>query len=150
MKRILTAALFAAAMAAPALADDQATANERCVAMATEQAVASLPPETPDDQKAMMTTLITDVCGCLTTKLAGMGDDGAKVLRVLAVQTKEEAAITDPAAQKAATVALLVREFGISEEEAAATYDRVNPAVTEAAMSCQQEAMTKLQGGAAQ
>ena len=65
MKRILTAALFAAAMAAPALADDQATANERCVAMATEQAVASLPPETPDDQKAMMTTLITDVCGCL-------------------------------------------------------------------------------------
>lgn len=150
MKRILTAALFAAAMAAPALADDQVVANERCVAMATEQAVANIPPETPEEQKAMMTTLITDVCGCLTTKLAGMGDDGAKVLRVLAVQTKEEAAITDPAAQKAATVALLVREFGISEEEAAATYDRVNPSVTEAAMSCQQEAMTKLQGGAAQ
>lgn len=149
MKRFVTAALFAAAMAAPALADDQATANERCVAMATEQAVASLPPETPEDQKAMMTTLITDVCGCLTTKLAGMGDDGAKVLRVLAVQSKEDAMITDPAAQKTATVAILVREFSLSEADAGALYDRVNPKVAEAAMACQQEAMTKLQGGAA-
>lgn len=148
MKKFVTAALFAAALAAPAFADDQSAANERCIAIATEQAVASLPPDTAEDTKAMMTGMIGDVCGCMTTKLAEAGDDGQKVLRVLAVQTKEDAAITDPAAQKAATVKVLVAEFGMSEADAGALYDRVNPQVAEIAMACQQEAMQKLQGGA--
>jgi len=145
MKRFVTAALFAAALAAPAFADDQSVANERCVALATEQAVASLPPDTPEDTKTMMTGMIGDVCGCLTTKLAELGDDGQKVLRILAVQTKEDANIVDPAEQKARSVAVLVKEFGMSEADAGALYDRVNPKVAEIAMTCQQEAMSKLQ-----
>lgn len=145
MKRFVTAALFAAALAAPAFADDQTSATERCVAIASEQAMGSLPPDTPEDTKTMMTGMISDVCGCMTTKLAEMGDDGQKVLRVLSVQTKEDAAIADPAQQKAHTVAILVKEFGMSEADAGALYDRVNPKVAEIAMACQQEAMSKMQ-----
>lgn len=145
MKRLVTAALFAAALAVPAMADDAAAANERCVALATKQAIATLPPETPADQKAMMTGMITDICGCLTTKLGELGDDGQKILRVLAVQPEEDAAVTDPVESKKRTVAVLVKEYGMSEEEAGALYDRANPKVTEIAMACQQEAMSKLQ-----
>ena len=53
--------------------------------------------------------------------------------------------IADPAEQKARSVAVLVKEFGMSEADAGALYDRVNPKVAEIAMTCQQEAMSKLQ-----
>jgi hypothetical protein len=127
------------------LADDLTAANEHCVAMATKQAMASLPPETPEDQKAMMSGMLTDACGCFTTRLNEMGDDGQKFLRVLAVEPEEDAMVTDQAESKKRTVAVLVKEFGMSEEEAGALYDRVNPKVTEAAMACAQEAKSKMQ-----
>lgn len=104
-----------------------------------------MPADTPEDTKAMVNTMVTDVCGCMTTKLADLGDDGAKVLRIMAVQTKEDVAATDPVAQKAKSVALLVSEFGMSEADASALYDRVNPHVLEIAGTCQQEALAKLQ-----
>lgn len=143
MKTFVTAAFFAAALALPAMADDQAAANERCVSLANEQVAESI-AEMPDDQKAMITEMVTDMCGCMTSKIAELGDDGAKVLRIMVKQSTEDAMIADEAQQKAKSVALLASEFGMSEDEANALYDRVNPKVTEIAMTCQGEAQQKM------
>lgn len=151
MKTFVTAAFFAAALAVPAMADDVAAANERCVSLANEQVALSMPADTPADQKEMITEMVTDMCGCMTSKIAELGDDGAKVLRIMVKQPKEDAMITDEAQQRAKSVALMVAEFGVSEAEAEALYDRVNPQVQQIAMTCQGEAqqklMNKLQGG---
>lgn len=144
MKRFVTAALFAAALAAPAMADDQAAANERCVALANSQVEKSLPPDAPAEQKQMVGEMVVDMCGCMTAKIGELGDDGAKVLHVIATQSEEDAQVADPAEQKKRSVAKLVADFGMSEDEAGALYDRVNPQVEQIAQSCAADAQQKL------
>jgi hypothetical protein len=143
MKRFVTAALFAAALAAPAFADDQAAANEKCNVKANEQVAASMPPETPADQKQMVSEMVTDMCGCITSKVAELGDDGAAVLHVMATQPDEDWMVQDEAEQKKRAVAILVAE-GSSEADALALYDRINPKMKEISAACQQEAQAKL------
>ncbi len=144
MKRFVTVALFAAALAAPAFADDQTTANDKCVAVASAQISATMPAETPAEQKAMVSEMVTDMCGCITNGLAGLGDDGAKVLRVMAVQPDEDWAVSDEAEQKKRAIALLQSEFGMSEADALALFDRVNPQMGTITQTCQAEAQQKL------
>ncbi len=144
MKRFVTAALFAAAMAAPALADDVAAANERCVAMASKQVEASLPPETTPEQKQAVNEMVTETCGCITTKLGELGDDGQKVLHIMVTQSEEDAMITDPAEAKKRSVAKLVEAYGMSEADAGAYYDRVNPQVEQLSQACAMEAQQKM------
>ena len=144
MKRFVTAALFAAALAVPAMADDQAAANEKCVAKANEQVSASMPPETPADQKQMVTEMVTDMCGCITAKVAELGDDGAAVLHVMAIQPDEDWMVQDEAEQKKRAIALLVSEGGMSEADATALFDRVNPQMKTISQACQAEAQAKL------
>ena len=144
MKRFVTVALFAAALAAPAFADDQAAANEKCNIKANEQVAASMPPETPADQKQMVTEMVTDMCGCITSKVAEIGDDGMAVLHVMAVQPDEDWLVQDEAEQMKRAIALLVSETGMSEADATALYDRVNPKMKEISASCQQEAQAKM------
>lgn len=146
MKRFVTAAVFAAAaaFAAPAFADDQSDAAQKCDAKANEQVSASMPPDTPADQKQMVTEMVTDMCGCITSKVAELGDDGAKVLHVMAVQPDEDWLVQDEAEQQKRAIALLAKEYGMSEDDAKALYERINPKMKEISASCQQEAQAKL------
>lgn len=141
----LAAAAVAAALLAPAYAGDQEDANANCIALG-QDALAS--ENLPADQKAMADKGLQSMCGCMTEKLAGLGDDGAKVLRVLAKTTPEMAKASNATegGDRKNAIAVLMAEYGISEAEAGAIYDRVDPQVNAIGQQCQAEMMKAMSG----
>jgi hypothetical protein len=151
MKRFLVLAASAAVLAGAAFADTKADFVTKCQDIAVKQATASLPAGTPEEQKTMIVDGTKSVCVCMGDKLAEMGDDGTKFMEVF-LATPEEELMKQGEDQKASVVAKLV-EGGMSEADAGAFYDRVNPKAEEAGMACamamQEELMKKMAPGGA-
>lgn len=144
MKRLVSYVLLiaAVALAGSATADDLPGAKAQC--MANSIAAASDPASTPE-QKAQLEMIVTNVCECVTAKFAAMGDDGAKMLHIMAKMTPDQAKAgsKDPAADKKNVIAILVADYGMSEAEGDAFYERVNPQAEQIGGQCTQDAMQK-------
>lgn len=153
MKKLLIGAAFAALAAGCALADDTAAFAEKCTATAVEVASAGLPPDAPQAQKDMIAKYSASACTCVAEGIAGLGDDGVKVLAVMNAMTAEEMAATNAGNEKQVVVAKLVAG-GMSEADAAALYDRVNPQIQKVSADCNAKVTADMQkemgaGGAA-
>lgn len=138
------AAFLAAGAAVPAYADDKEDARANCVAL-TMKALEG--QQMPPEQKPKIEAAMGQMCTCMTDKISGMGDDGGMVLRVLAKTTPEMAMSSagDEAKDRQNAISIMVAEYGISEEEAATIYDRVDPQVKAAGQECQAEMMKTMQ-----
>jgi len=146
LRRTILAAVAVGALAAvPAYADDQADARTNCISLGQAALQAE---QLPADQKAMIEKGLDSMCTCMTDKIAGLGDDGAKVLRVLAKTTPEMAQSSSESAEgdRKNAIAIMVAEYGISEAEAGTIYDRVDPKITAIGQECQAE-MAKAMSG---
>ncbi len=144
LRKILLAAVLTLPLF-PASADEQAAANEQCVTVAN--AAAPMPPDTPDAQKKQVADLIGGLCGCITERIAALGDDGQKVLHVIAKTTLEQsqAAAADPTADRKLAIGILMADFSMSEADANALYDRVDPQVKQINQECTAKALEAAQ-----
>jgi hypothetical protein len=145
LRTFTCAAALAVIAAWPAYADDKNDARAQCIALTNDAIqVEQMPP----DQKPKVEAALVQMCTCMTDKIAGMGDDGTKVLRVLAKTTPEmaKASAADPNGDRRNAIAVLVAEYGLSEAEAGTIYDRVNPKVMAAGEECQADMMKALSG----
>lgn len=144
LRKILLAAVLTLPLF-PALADEESAARDQCIAVA--KAGAPLPPEATDVQKKQLEDIITGLCGCVTEKVAALGDDGEKVLHIIAKTTLEQsqAAAADPAADRKLAIAMLTADYGMSEADANALYDRVDPQVKAITQECTAKAMEAMQ-----
>ncbi|MCC6920815.1 MAG: hypothetical protein IT548_16575 [Alphaproteobacteria bacterium] len=144
LKLVTLAALIAAGAAMPAYADDKEDARANCVAL-TMKALEE--QQMPPEQKPKIEAAMGQMCTCMTDKIATMGDDGGKVLRVLAKTTPEMAMSSqgDEAKDRQNAISIMVAEYGISEADAGAIYDRIDPQVKAAGQECQAEMMKALQ-----
>jgi hypothetical protein len=145
LRTTIAAAAFAMLAAAPAFADDKADARANCMALGRDAIGAE---QLPPDQMAMIQKGLDSMCTCMTDKIAGLGDDGSKVLRVLAKTTPEMAKASSESADgdRKNAIAVMVAEYGISEQDAGVIYDRVDPQVSVIGEQCQAEMMKAMSG----
>lgn len=145
MKTRLLAAVLMIVTAPVALADEQAAAEAQCVAVTGTIVLEG--GNVPPDQAGAVKSMISTMCDCMTTRVAALGDDGQKVLRVIAKTTVDDArkGAADTTADRAHAVRILSEEFEMSDVEAGAFYDRINPQVEAIAAQCGQEAAAAAQ-----
>lgn len=134
MKLLLIAAALAVPLAGGAWADDRADAMGNCLG-----AFRIIGERNPDDA-AQYQSMAPSMCGCVLDGVGKLGADGAKWLHMLAHQPPEQGAEQDRAKDRTNSVALLV-SLGMSEGDATALFDRINPIF----QSLQQQCMAKLQ-----
>lgn len=145
MLRKLAIATALLSLCSAAFADEQTDARAQCVTVAKVGASGADGSTTPE-QQAQIDNLIGSLCGCVTAKLAALGDDGAKILHIIAKTTAEQAVAqgADPALDRKNTVAMLVADYGMSEADADAFYTRMDPVVKKLTDECQEEAMKSI------
>jgi hypothetical protein len=145
MRRLILAAALLGPLLLPAMADEVSDAKQQCIVIS--KVAIEVPPTATPEQVAQMDAAIDGMCGCLTEKMAEIGDDGTKMLRVLAKTTPEEAkaAASDPVKDKETSIRIVKAEFGLSDAEAEAWYARVDPMVKQLSQTCAEEATKGMQ-----
>lgn len=141
MRRIAIVLALALPLGGIARAGDKEEAVSQCKAAAAIQlSRQNIPPE----QKGQAEELSAQLCDCVVTKVVAMGEDGEKILRVIAKMPPEKAAANEGAeADKANVVEVLVAEYGMSTDEAGAFYDRFNPKMEAISQECVASVMPK-------
>jgi len=82
--------------------------------------------EASEDRQAELRASVERQCACVVDGVEGLGDDGLKMLRVMAKTTlaMTEVAMKSPQGPRGHAITMLVAEFGLSEADATAVYER--------------------------